>query len=81
LAERIRVHVAQQLIAIKDGMVPVTVSIGVTASGGGSSAEQLLQEADSALYRAKGTGRNRVEVFDQRANSEAPEAFSAQANR
>jgi diguanylate cyclase (GGDEF)-like protein len=72
LAERIRVHVAQQLIAIKDGMVPVTVSIGVTASGGASAAEQLLQAADSALYRAKGTGRNRVEVSDQRNHSEPP---------
>lgn len=81
LAERIRVHVAQQLIAIKDGMVPVTVSIGVTASGGASAAEQLLQEADSALYRAKGTGRNRVEVADQRGAAEASaKALSAQSN-
>lgn len=80
LAERIRVHVAERAIAVKDGTVPVTVSIGVTASGGISSPEQLLQQADSALYRAKGTGRNRVELFDQKEHPELPKkALSAQA--
>lgn len=40
----------------------VTVSIGTATMipEGGTSAEQLLRDADAALYRAKQTGRNKV---------------------
>jgi diguanylate cyclase (GGDEF)-like protein len=41
---------------------PVTVSIGVAAHPAGDTVEQTLALADAALYRAKGNGRNRVEV-------------------
>ena len=40
----------------------VTVSIGVASSGKrGSDPQVVLQAADKALYRAKASGRNRVE--------------------
>ena len=44
--------------------IAITVSLGIAASGGQNSfdAESLLQMADEALYRAKQTGRNRVEL-------------------
>jgi diguanylate cyclase (GGDEF)-like protein len=61
VAERIRAAVAAcdwALMAI-DGMRP-TVSLGV-ASGTGDL-DVLFTRADSALYRAKRRGRNRVEV-------------------
>jgi two-component system cell cycle response regulator len=47
------------------GIVPVTISMGVTCaeSGKNSSIEALLNEADVALYRAKENGRNRVETY------------------
>jgi diguanylate cyclase (GGDEF)-like protein len=81
LAERVRAHVAAQPINLKNGSVPVTVSIGVTASGAVSSAEQLLQEADSALYLAKAAGRNRVELCEQRSPTEVTrKVFSAHSN-
>jgi diguanylate cyclase (GGDEF)-like protein len=76
LAERIRAHVETHAIASKDGAIPVTISIGVTASGGASSAEHLLQEADAALYVAKASGRNRVEL----SSSKAPEFMTKAAN-
>ncbi|MGH3087681.1 MAG: EAL domain-containing protein, partial [Rubrobacteraceae bacterium] len=43
----------------------VTVSIGITVAGGGERrAEDLLREADLAMYRAKEEGKSHYEVFD-----------------
>ena len=45
--------------------VPSSVSIGVAVGPmHGSGASELLRYANAALHRAKGAGRNRVEVFD-----------------
>ncbi len=41
----------------------VTVSIGITASSARRPLEEMIAEADQALYRAKHNGRNRVELF------------------
>ncbi len=44
--------------------LPVSVSIGVAVSDGShSSAEELLRDADVAMYSAKAQGKDRVEVF------------------
>jgi diguanylate cyclase (GGDEF)-like protein len=43
--------------------IPFTVSIGVaTRAPGERDFETILKRADQALYKAKGNGRNRVEV-------------------
>jgi diguanylate cyclase (GGDEF)-like protein len=39
-------------------------SIGVVTGNGLSSADELLQDADLAMYAAKGSGGSRVEAFD-----------------
>ena len=61
IAERIRSGVSDP-IRVNGRRLSVTVSVGV-AVGPGSSARSLLEQADSALYRAKESGRNRVETY------------------
>ena len=70
IAERMRAHIAEMPIAAGDDPVAepirVKVSIGVAALGTtwdrttGSQIADLLAAADTALYRAKGGGRDRV---------------------
>ena len=57
IAERIRINVEQ----FNNGICPMTVSIGVTACKNEKYTE-TVRRADSALYRAKNSGRNKVEV-------------------
>ncbi|HVV74690.1 MAG TPA: EAL domain-containing protein [Mycobacteriales bacterium] len=48
------------------GLQPMTASIGVAMSEGpDTSPEELLANADTAMYRAKEDGRSRWELFDQ----------------
>lgn len=61
IAERIRSGVGEP-VRVNGRRLSVTVSVGV-AVGPGSSARSLLEQADTALYRAKESGRNRVETF------------------
>ncbi len=65
IAERIRATVAMQPVVTKSNVpVPVTTSIGLTFAGSPDrkQLDALLAEADSALYRGKQNGRNRVET-------------------
>jgi len=66
IAERVRAHVARLPIAGPTGeRIHVTVSIGVAALDAGSSREltELLAAADAALYRAKASGRDQVQMI------------------
>ena len=66
IAERLRSHVAGLEVPVSDRpnapTVSLTISIGVTAMEPGETQEltDLLAAADSALYDAKQTGRNRI---------------------
>ncbi len=63
LAERIRGYL-EVPFDIGDVKLRVGCSIGITLSEG-ATAEEMMQEADTALYRAKERGRGRWELFDQ----------------
>ncbi len=65
-AERLRTTVDRAPLRLRDGTtVHVTVSVGVAVASLGEVSDpigRLLHEADVALYRAKASGRDRVEV-------------------
>lgn len=60
LYERLCARVAATPIATRAGEVAITVSIGVATATGDGTVDKMLEAADSALYRAKEEGRNRV---------------------
>ena len=77
VAQRIRKGVEKKALLIKsqDTKVHLTVSIGVTIylpdQDDPRTAEQVLQDADVALYLAKNKGRNRVEMYRRDVLSES----------
>ena len=69
VAERVRERIESTLVDGVEGNKPigVTASIGVaTMPADGSDAQSLIAAADEALYRAKRSGKNRVEAANGR---------------
>jgi diguanylate cyclase (GGDEF)-like protein len=63
LAERIRQAIESTPVALDDGAeLAITASFGVASLPPATGAEDLLAQADEALYAAKTAGRNRVVV-------------------
>ena len=65
VAERVREAFENSGIVDDTGPVPTTVSIGVAGGPAGTELEVLLAAADTALYQAKRSGRNRVEAAEE----------------
>ena len=65
LADRLRNHVAQQVIETQGDKISITASFGVTgfnadSAPGSVTSETLINMVDRYLYEAKAKGRNRV---------------------
>ena len=64
-ADRLRKQISQAEMKFDDGIIRVTASFGVTTATPGEewNPETLIRRADEALYLAKKSGRNRVEML------------------
>jgi len=65
LTEKLRNIVARQKVAIADGQeLSVTISIGIAGGKGGLlRTDDLVRDADAAMYSAKALGRNQTYIF------------------
>lgn len=62
----------------KEGMEPITVSIGVASVSDGSfTAEELIRRADEAVYAAKKAGRNNVAMYQRVIQTQSSLSFQA----
>jgi diguanylate cyclase (GGDEF)-like protein len=55
---------------VSGNVTRIHASIGVAHSGDDRTASDLMREADMAMYRAKGMGKNRIVVFEPSLRSE-----------
>lgn len=64
-AERIQKSLASNCISFEDNEITVTLSLGIcTVNDSHTNFEAVIKDADTAMYRAKENGRNRIEVFE-----------------
>ena len=63
IAERVKIELSRP-IRYQDSEHVISVSVGITFAAAGGLAEDALRDADVAMYRAKQSGKNRVETFD-----------------
>jgi diguanylate cyclase (GGDEF)-like protein len=68
-AERLRTIIATETHGIIDGNVSTTVSIGLSITPEAASISEFFKQADTALYEAKRTGRNRVCCYGELQNA------------
>ncbi len=64
VAERVRAAFAAARLLCDGQQIAATVSIGVACGSPATAIDHLIATADTALYRAKTQGRNRVEAAD-----------------
>ncbi|MHC8369519.1 GGDEF domain-containing protein [Pseudomonas sp. MDT1-85] len=62
LLETLRASIEACPFHFKGERVTITISMGLTAFRPGEHSDLVLKRADQALYRAKNTGRNRIEL-------------------
>lgn len=79
LAERI-LDVVRYEITLEGRTIFPSVSIGVATATVGSTTDQLLRDADTAMYVAKRAGKGRVEVFQNGMHDTAENLLEFQAD-
>lgn len=64
VAEKMRRNIESCIVKNDAGSYKVTVSFGVSRYKNGDTVDTLIKRADDALYKAKESGRNRVETIE-----------------
>jgi diguanylate cyclase (GGDEF)-like protein len=64
IAERVAAAIAEPISLYGRDLV-ITPSVGLATAAPSARAEDVLRDADVAMYRAKERGRARIEVFDE----------------
>jgi diguanylate cyclase (GGDEF)-like protein len=72
-AERVRAALEAASVVYDGKRIAVTVSIGIASGAPKTALNSLIARADEALYRAKGNGRNRVELASDAPLAPSPE--------
>jgi len=79
LSERVQDAVRAPIV-VGDNELVVTLSIGIAYDElGVSRPEALVRDADAAMYRAKSSGRDRAEVFDDALRHRAMERLDTES--
>ena len=80
VADRIERELAAAFI-LRGHEVFTSASIGIALSSTGyAHAEEVLRDADTAMYRAKNDGRSRYEVFDREMHAKAVELLEIETD-
>lgn len=66
VAERVRKRFSERRFLSEDQLFGSTVSIGISKAGYSTALDELMVQADAALYVAKRSGRDRVILFSNR---------------
>jgi two-component system cell cycle response regulator len=66
VAERLRSAIDSTPVVAEGHALHVTASVGVAAGEPGTPCDEVVGAADAALYRAKNSGRNRVQAAEPR---------------
>jgi diguanylate cyclase (GGDEF)-like protein/PAS domain S-box-containing protein len=80
VAQRLAAAIIAPFELQDERVVTVTASIGIAmADSAANRPEALLRDADSAMYRAKERGRDRIEVFDDEMRARAMSRLETEA--
>jgi diguanylate cyclase (GGDEF)-like protein len=75
IAERLHNAMAKPMLVANQEIYP-SISIGIASNAlGYKSTEEMIRDADTAMYHAKASGRGRFVTFDEKMHQQAKEVF------